>query len=463
MDNLNKKQREVLDFILKNPTKNVFLTGCAGVGKTHLVKVIIEEMKKVYNENQVYVTAMTGLASLNFDNGMTLHSFAGCGIDGLKQPNPERLGRWRKTRTLFVDEISMLGIDYFENIYKYLKTTRLIFIGDFLQLPPVNSQYCFESLRWADLNFKTFKLTDIVRQSDPEFIKALNELRINEVSKETIMYLNQFEKPAFDPNATKLYAVNRGVDIENTKRLEELNSTLIELKSVDATTRSKYASGVQKEAEKVLKSMLDKDIPDKIKMKIGAYVMLTRNDLDKRFVNGSMGVISGFSRAGNPLIVLNNTEEANKEEFTDKVKNKEEEKDPIEFNDITEEINDIDKQFMVKSTEKGKTCYIDPVEFSKRNAIEIERVSFDANYKGYKMIRSQYPLKLAWALTIHKSQGLTLNSLNLNINGTFEKGQCYTGISRVKSPDKLVINDVENLLLCNRVSPEAMEFWNAIE
>jgi ATP-dependent DNA helicase PIF1 len=454
MEKLNEGQLKVLDFILKNPKRNCFITGCAGVGKTYLIKIIIEKMKVMYDENQIAVTSTTGISALNID-GQTLHSFTGCGIDGLKQPPPHKLKIWRNTKTLIVDEISMLGIEYFENIFKYLKTVRLIFIGDFLQLPPVKSQYAFESLKWQDLNFKNFKLTEVVRQSDLLFIKALNELRINEVSKDTIAYLHQFENKAINPDATKLYAVNRGVDIQNTKRLEELKTASVELKAVDTITRSKYATGLQKEAEKVMIAMLDKEIPIKINVKIGAYVMMTRNDQDKRFVNGTRGVISGFTKSGNPLIVLDNTDACNTEELKT-------------INDETKNTEDtIESKYFIKSSENDKendkAIYLDPVEVSKRNAIEIDHVLYDASYKGYKTVRSQYPLKLAWALTIHKSQGLTLNNLNLNINGTFEKGQCYTGISRVKNPENLTINDVDTLLLYNRVSPEALEFWNNLE
>lgn len=367
-----------------------------------LLKTLVKELKKKY-ENAVGVTALTGISALSI-NGKTLHSWVGLGIDGTGFMTKTGKENWKTTKVLIIDEISMLTVEYFKAIYKYLRLVQIIAFGDFLQLPPVNSEFCFKSPLWDKLKFTTIELKTVMRQTDQRFIKALNEIRIGNISDESMDYLENFcisnKKPT--ESMTHLFPVNRGVTERNNKKLDEIDSDLIILK---ANNTIKATKGVRTrdmpKYEKQLIKMIDKEAPQEINVKLGSYVMLTRNQIDGPFVNGSRGFITKINK------------------------------------------NSISINF--DGDDDDETA--------------ITKVTYEAKYKGLRFCREQYPLKLAYALTIHKSQGLTLHELYLNVNEAFERGQLYTGVSRICDPEHLVIDDIKTLLLYNKVSKEALEFY----
>lgn len=236
--------------------------------------------------------------------------------------------RWKQCKVLVIDEISMLDKKLFETVEEVarrVKGTDIVFgdiqiivVGDFMQLPPVmkdkNEQvFCFESQLWDILGFKeeggTIHLNTVVRQTDSEFIKYLNQVRIGVLSAEFQARLNSClvtnkEVPSNGIIPTKLYAINKEVDAENSQRLEELPSEKVVLEAMD-----KWKIIPTKENMKTfLRTMIQNIIPEKIEMKVGAQVMLLRNRSRMTYggvvkytgpslVNGSRGKIVGFTES----------------------------------------------------------------------------------------------------------------------------------------------------------------------
>lgn len=404
MDCLNYKQKEAFKRAMKN--ENLFISGSAGVGKSFLLKIIVASLRSKWKrKNAVAVTALTGLAAKGI-NGSTLHSFAGFGYDLSKTPTLFVEKRWSNTKTLIIDEVSMLTREFLEKIYKYLKKYRiqLILFGDLLQLPPV-SKYgedkmlpAYTSSVWKKLGLcgnGTFILTEVVRQKDAEFIKVLNEIRVGNISSKSKEFLKMIgnKKRPNSQNLTKLYSTNNNVDAENIYRLKQLPDKEIVLKCID-----KYSNGMNK----TLLKMMNQDSKEEIKVKLGARVMNTRNRIGSIIVNGSLGKIVGFSDDGSPFVSFDCMPNA---------------------------------------------------------PIMIERVEFEIKMGREKMIRKQYPLKLAYALSTHRAQGMTLDKVEANIKNSFDKGQIYTCLSRVKTPEGLWIDDVDALLDKNKVCEMALEYY----
>lgn len=392
---MNNEQREAYDNIINNRKCNFFITGSAGVGKSFLLEKLVEHYRDVYKDDcSVAVTAMTGLASMNI-GGVTLHSWLGLGMEAKKQPSRYILNRYRKCKHLIVDEISMMSRELFERIYKYISNIQLIFFGDFFQLPPIDGEMVFHSQFWKD-SIRTIVLNKIIRQSDERFIRVLNNIRWGTITDEDISWLKNFEKPVTnDCNYTSLYSVNVSVDYMNKGRLKDIGNKEFQLKAIDEYIGdNRYM--------KLLKNIMNKKVTEVIKIKVGAKVMTTKNDSTKRFVNGSVGIVTHISDSKVTVDILG-------------------------------------------------------------NIVEIPRVSYIEKTNYAQLERKQFPIKLAWALTIHKSQGLTLTSLNLSTQNSFENGQCYVGISRVKSPDGLIIDNVQDLLDGNRVSLDVIKYYKSLQ
>lgn len=335
---LTKEQKEVVDRALGG--ENLFVSGFAGSGKSFLLKALVKTLHERYSEKEVAVTALTGLAALNV-GGSTLHSFAGMGHDLSKVPSKFVLDRWKRTKVLIVDEVSMLTTTFLEKIHPLIvkSSIQVIFFGDFLQLPPVKGDPCFLSKMWDKLGLRdnTILLKKIMRQSDTDFISVLGEVRVGSLSERSIRYLRRLEKkkvPNMD-SITKLYALNRDVQSENMAKLKEIDSPLVVLKAED---------NIPKTNKSLFKQLLEKEAPREIHIKVGARVMLTRNMQGTVLVNGSIGEVNSISESGTPL---------------------------IKFSE-----------------------YPDPVR--------ITRIDYEIKSGKLKAMRNQFPLKLAWNLTIHK-------------------------------------------------------------
>lgn len=409
---LNKEQKEIFDRITKNPKKNFFVTGSAGTGKSFLLKQLVRYFNDKYKPENVGVTAMTGLAAKNI-NGKTLHSWMGLGLDGKRFPNSYVRERFKKTRVLIIDEISMMSTEYFDSILKYLKMFQVIFFGDFFQLPPVNSKMIFMSKSWAELELVPIVMKTVVRQSDTKFIGVLNNIRWDKITDDDIEYLKQFsleDNKQLKPNQenyTCVYPINKSVDYDNNKKLKKIKNPEITICAKNTIKKSqaarKYSKKDYNKIEETLLKRIEKQCPQELKLKVGARVMLTKNQIDGPYVNGSIGVV--------------------------------------------QMINDNSVVVKFDSSEINET---------------ILQEEFEESNKGVKLTRMQVPLRLAWSNTIHRTQGLTIEKLWVTTKGSFEHGQCYVGISRARSPENLIIDSVENLIMSNKVSREVVDFYEKL-
>jgi ATP-dependent DNA helicase PIF1 len=405
MDALSPEQRDAYEAIVGG--ESIFLTGPGGTGKSHLIGLLAETLPTM--GRTLALTAMTGCAAVLLGHGAkTFHSWAGIGLG--KDPAEKYIQfitekayplkkRWRSTEVLVIDEISMLTPELLELIDQVAKGVRrntkpmggiqVIFVGDFLQLPPVTKsnilKFAFESPYWSTIIQRTIHLKRIFRQNDPIFQTILDEARFGEVSADSLSILKtrcnvSWDKEPIQP--TLLFSRNIDVETINNSSLQQLEGEEYTFQ-IETTSRAGLS---QSELERVIDKMdKDQNYARELNLKVGAQVMLIVNlDQDKGLVNGSRGVIMGFDEVLSWPIVM----------FKNKV-----------------------------------TMTIQPHiwVFDNENPVE----------------RSQLPLRLAYALTIHKSQGATLDCTLIDIGAnTFEYGQAYVALSRVKNLESLYIHQV---------------------
>jgi len=395
MDNLNKKQRAAINLIKLG--SNVLVTGAAGVGKSYLVSEIIGEF------TDFHITSSTGISAVNI-GGRTIHSWAGIGIAiGTKEQIYNELSKRkhvvlkiRKAKRLILDEISMIDADLLDKIEYVLRRIKgnhkpfggiqMVFFGDYLQLPPVSREgeeekrFSFEAESFNNSNVKIIELTEVIRQSDESFIKALHKIRMGNVDQPTKDLFNSRlgKKPSKDILATHLMTHNYMVDRVNDKKLAAINLP---------SKNFKWSKGG---ADAAL-NMLEKSCPalETLELKIGAQVICLKNiDPAKEIANGSVGKVTGWSADG-PIVKFNNGEE-------------------ISIKKALWEI----KEF--KGDKQVVTAWIE-----------------------------QFPLKLGWASSIHKAQGQTIDHAVINLKSCFECGQAYVGLSRIKNLNGIYLEDID--------------------
>jgi ATP-dependent DNA helicase PIF1 len=384
---LNTEQLYSLE-LLKG-SGNIFLTGAAGTGKSFLLKQFMKEI----DSDDLPILASTGAAAI-LVGGRTFHSFFGLGIfEGGIQATIERaldnkrlVKRLKETDGIVIDEVSMLSgptLGAAETIARRIRGTsapwggmRVIAVGDFAQLPPVNpfsskKEWAFLDEVWEKSEFTNVLLQEIMRSSGERFLKVLNQIRDGNVTPEVTEFLNEkaTDLPE-DFEGTRLFARKENVENYNFQHLAKLEG--------DARAFVTLYSGKEREVENFKKNA---PIPDVIHLKIGALVMLRQNDPERHWVNGSLGHI---------------------EDMTD------------------------DKL---------------TIRLLKGRIIEVEKAEFtllDAD--GNPVVSAKnFPITLAWAVTIHKAQGSTLDRIWVDIRRLWEPGQAYVALSRVTDPDGLCI------------------------
>ncbi|MDB2550267.1 PIF1 family ATP-dependent DNA helicase [Rickettsiales bacterium] len=401
--NLSEDQKKVIYAI--EDGYSVFVTGSAGTGKSHLLRYL----KENYLDSGLHITASTGIAAVNV-SGQTIHSWAGIGLANIPLENilenilSKKFSylrrRIRTTIMLAIDEISMISSEVFDILDNVFRTVRdderpfggiqMILFGDFFQLPPISkdsnnkNNFCFNSIAWHNLSPQTFLLKTVFRQKDPKFVKILDNIRFGKIDNEDKEILSsRINAIDNDDNIrpTILSTHNRQVESVNIAELEKINSP-------SRFFEAKF-TGDSKKREFLKKNCL---ASDKLELKIGAQVMMLKNTHQKHgIINGSLGIIKDFhAKSGYPIVKFNN--------------------DKIIV--ITPEI---------WSSEK----------FDKeKNQIKVE-ASIE-----------QVPLILSWAITIHKSQGMTLDKIKCNLVNVFSEGQIYVALSRVKTINGLFINNI---------------------
>lgn len=459
------EQQKAYDTIMSG--KNAFLTGNAGTGKSYVLEHVIDTFEK---EGRNYVAcAPTGIAAFNI-GGKTIHSFlkirpqVSFGYPGSKSIKAVK-ELFKHSGTLIVDEISMCRLDLFEYMVQTIKAVeednlvkiQLILVGDFFQLPPVVTKsdakvyftkfkglYPFESSMWGQLKLNMIVLHQQVRQKarnnqEKWFIEALNHLRFNDqYAYNALQYINQnCYRQINDPNATYLCGFRRTADEINEERLEELGNPPV------------CFVGHRDPKVKV------GEIPtnEELTLKVGAKVMLVKNinvgDVDDPdyIYNGQQGVIESINTGD-----------------TDRVKAPDpklyDSEDPADWNKLNE-LNDVGVtvHFFASDMHPERTEFITWEKWDKE-----EYYTDDKGHIKHRKIGSfvQLPLKLAYAMTIHKAQGQTLQGNVILRNEIFVPGQLYVGLSRVTSMEHLVL---QSQLLPRNAMPnlKVIEFYRQID
>ncbi|KAH8248812.1 hypothetical protein KR032_003448 [Drosophila birchii] len=411
---LSEEQMEVLRACTSG--KNVFFTGSAGTGKSFLLRRIISALPP----DGTVATASTGVAACLI-GGTTLHAFAGIGggdasmqrcLDLASRPMSAQT--WRKCKRLIIDEISMVDGQFFEKIEAVARHIRrndrpfggiqLILCGDFLQLPPViksdfgaaptaspQQRFCFQSSAWETCIQSVFELKQVHRQSDPEFVKILNHLRIGHVNDSITTRLAATSKQKIEGNgilATQLCSHTNDANSINESKLENLGGDKILFKADDSDASMTKQMDQQVQA------------PSQLYLKVNAQVMLLKNiNIANGLVNGARGVVVRIDKDNLPVVRFKNNQ-----------------------------------------------------EYVCRHEKWIIKTA-----TGGILTRRQVPLKLAWAFSIHKSQGLTLDCVEMSLSKVFEAGQAYVALSRAKSLQSIRILDFDAKQVW--ANPQVLQFY----
>lgn len=407
--NLTPDQQKALDAV--NSGRNVFITGGAGTGKSYLLCAIVYSLMSA--GKNVVVCAPTGIAAANV-GGMTIHTTFSFNSSALIQPKRKKpiqrvTSPVKGADVIIIDEISMCRLDVFEAVIASIMKAesssgihkQIIVIGDFYQLPPVIDSgqfdrqiltdyygpslghgYAFQTSAWNDCHFLPIVLTQIVRQSDPTFAYNLNLLRVG--NTQCIPYFNTQSSPSEIPGAVGIYAFNANVSAVNDAMIaslpgsEYINHTVL------------YGSITESDL---------RVLPEPLKLKIGARVMMTANELPdpynrfissantRHYYNGTVGTVTGIQA-----------------DFKGQITYVKVDTGPAQF-------------------------YVYPEDFQlfAYHYDSVKKVLSRIKVGGYR----QFPMKLAYAVTMHKGQGQTVDAANIAPYCT-NPGQCYVALSRVK-------------------------------
>ncbi|WP_209388933.1 helix-turn-helix domain-containing protein [Chryseobacterium sp. RR2-3-20] len=417
---MNNHFFELIEFT----SRSVFLTGKAGTGKTTFLNEFVKKTKKKH-----IVVAPTGIAAINA-GGVTIHSMFGLplrtflptseridsnianNIVDLQQHfkyRKDKLKLLREVEVIIIDEVSMLRADVLDMMDFSLRFIRrnnhrfggvqMLFIGDLYQLPPVvrdehvlkmfyNSPFFFDSLAIKDIPLLTIELTKVYRQTDAHFLEILNAIRDGDVANIDFDELNTRYNPDFkteDEPYVYLCSHNKMADDINQEKLKDI----------------KLTSGVYE--AKLFGEFKENQFPNEqyLELKVGAQIMFIRNDIsgEKKYYNGKLGEISA-----------------------------------LDDNEIKVVLDGSEREITVK-----------------REVWEQKKYSLDSD----KMIKEevlgsfeQFPIKLAWAVTIHKSQGLTFDKVIIDAGRSFTAGQVYVALSRCRT--------LEGIVLKSKITPEVI-------
>jgi ATP-dependent exoDNAse (exonuclease V) alpha subunit len=413
-------QQEALD-VLKSGS-NVFLTGSAGSGKTHVLNRFIDYLK--LQNKVVGITASTGVAATHI-NGMTINAWSGIGIktdlsltalDELMQRKYLR-ERFTKTKVLIIDEVSMLSSKTLETVDTVLRAFRdnddpfggiqIVLCGDFFQLPPIgeidkpmeliaghkqfqmqqpltqleNPNYIYKSELWQSLDIKVCYLEKPFRQVDDRFLQILDQIRNNNITRDIWDTLKDrfFQSFSNGISPTRLYTHNKHADSVNLQELAKLKDP-------------EHVYFMKTRGNETLANVMKKNClaPERLVIKKKALVMFVKNNAEEGYANGTMGRVIDFTeKEGYPLVRI--------------------------FN--------------------GKEILVKPSEWT----IEEEGET--------RATLQQIPLRLAWAITIHKSQGMSLDAAEIDLGKSFVTGMGYVALSRVRSLEGIRLRSLNKTAL----------------
>ncbi|ORC86625.1 PIF1 helicase-like protein [Trypanosoma theileri] len=500
---LSEEQQQIFDLVV-NRGRSIFLTGGAGTGKSHLLRSIVAALPK----ETTFVTATTGIAALNL-GGSTIHNFAGCGIIDPQQHSADDVyytvqrktrakRNWRTCSVLVVDEISMMDawfLDVLEYVARKIRGSRepfggiqVVFSGDFLQLPPVvknskkEARFCFEAKSWCRINPRVCILSRCFRQKDGVFFGMLNEMRRGALTATSLALLT-----SLSITTTVRYVKEEGKEVKKEKEVKEEEEKEEENEKEEGTgevkTEKRRCGGGEvativegdiragrerydgftilraRRAEVEAMNMdrfnelttkivtyngfhrgegrFPTDLPQLVSLRVGCRVMLLKNlDVSLGLVNGSVGTLEKLIDTSNVRDFAHRTTPGDlrllaTHGFLPVVR--------FETYDSSG----------TNKTSGGRLVMIEPHRWT---VLQGEReVSCSI----------QIPLQLAYAITIHKSQGMSLSHVNVDFKGIFEEGQAYVALSRCCDMSNLVI---ENFDAC-RVNPnvKALAYYKALD
>jgi ATP-dependent exoDNAse (exonuclease V) alpha subunit len=412
--------------LMENTGSNIFITGRAGTGKSTL----LEYFRSVTKKN-IVVLAPTGVAALNV-RGQTIHSFfrfkIGITRDMVRRAFRHDADMYRSLDAIVIDEISMVRADLLDCVDRFMRLNgkdaelpfggaQMIFIGDPYQLPPVvqeaeremfkshyKSPYFFDAHSFAELKMEFRELTKHYRQKELEFIAILNAIRNNSITDAQIAQLNERVMPTFEPKSGQHYITltptNKLAEQINSERLKKMTSPAYNYRALVDGDFDKRAHPAD----------------EQLALKKGAQVMMLNNDNSRRWVNGSMGEIAGMQRSQDGIWTV-----------------------------------------MVRLLD-GTQVNVEP------HTWDLNRFSYDAAEKKLVSRKvgsfTQFPMMLAWAVTIHKSQGKTFDHVVIDLgSGTFAHGQLYVALSRCTTMAGVVLTrpvEKRHIMMDGRV----VEFLN---
>ena len=419
ISDLNTAQKAAFDAVISG--ESIFITGPGGTGKSFLLQTLYANYKGLSGGKKLCVTAMTGCAALLLGPwAKTLHSWAGIGlgrspVDAIVNAiliDSHKKKRWTQTDCLVIDEVSMMTpalMEYLDTVGRRVRKQdipfggiQVVFVGDFYQLPPVSQDsekpFAFASPLWSTMVKKTIQLTEILRQKDPLFQAILNEARVGELSPESYESLEARKTMSWkrqEIKPTLLFTKNEDVNSINAHQLDKLSG---ELHTYMAKT-TMVPKGMQPSVLQMLVDKIDRDAPYEVELELKerCQVMLLQQQFEEKsydgkttrvaipgLVNGSRGVVLGFDGDGNPR-----------------------------------------------------------VKFMNGRCVTIRPGKWVSDSEQDPVTREQIPLRLAYALTIHKAQGASLDSALIDVGpSTFEYGQAYVALSRVRSLESLFIYEI---------------------
>jgi len=424
--------------------ENIFVTGPGGSGKSALIKLIVKDA--VDRGKNVQVCALTGTAAVLLEcNAKTVHSWGGIGLaTGERMAVANRVNKskfkkrnWKAVDILIVDEVSMMSCKLFEILEITARLCRknpkpfggiqVIFTGDFYQLPPVGNEdepdtckFCFESPEWENIFTQQIQLKTIFRQEDNDYKRILNQIRVGRITKSTVAKLNALVGRKVNSDETILptilYPTRRKVDSINTSSLNALKGDEyvydfckadVKDLNISEATASLLAVFSQEQKDRELQYMIDNvNFEKRLVLKEGSQVMCVANiDMDSEtpICNGSQGIVEGF--------------------------------DPN------------DKM---------------PIVRFKNGAVRKMGLHLWQSETIQSIGIKQVPLILAWAITIHKSQGASLDTAEIDVGGgIFECGQTYVALSRIRSMEGLYLKSFDPAKII--IHKKVREFYKSLE
>ncbi len=415
---------------------NLFITGQGGSGKSFLISEMIK-----YNQNnqcsehthgkKMVITSSTGI-SASLINGITFHSFVGVGLSeeaDIKKVNKPAQIRWNDTSILIIDEVSMLTAKFFDlanNVGKRVRNNnkpfggiQVVLLGDFLQLPPINGNFIFHSSAWDECKLKIIYLRKNMRQSDKDFYEILRNIRVGKCTGELRNIISNYVRlpnKSLEIKPTKLYPKRKSVNDINIAELRKLpniaihtalwgyfNPMLYNFDNFDFNELDLQICPLTDD-DKLLWANLQ--IMYQLPIAVGAQVMLTKNlNCLNNLVNGSRGVVLAQT----------------KDYIT------------VKFMSVNgnENIHSVVSEFLVVKVSPKKTLVV-----------------------------KQFPLLLAYASTIHKCQGMTLDCVQMDLSECFEYGMVYVALSRVRTLENLYIEKINFDKI--KAHPEAVNFYKQL-